>query len=107
MLVQEQIEQRLAELLTPVVLDVVNESNQHNVPENSETHFKVVAVSEAFDGKRQVARHQIIYAALAEQLQGPVHALTLHTYTPAEWREREGVSPESPDCLGGSAQESA
>jgi stress-induced morphogen len=107
MSVQEQIQQRLAELLTPVHLEVVNESHQHNVPENSETHFKVVAVSETFDGKRQVARHQAIYGALAEQLQGPVHALALHTYTPAEWNTREGASPDSPDCLGGSKQGSA
>ena len=107
MSVQEQIEQRLTELLAPDFLEVIKESSQHNVPPNSETHFKVVAVSDAFESKRQVARHQTIYAALADQLQGPVHALALHTYTPAEWQSREGAAPESPDCLGGSKQESA
>lgn len=106
MSVQQQIEQQLTELLSPSLLEVVNESNQHNVPPNSETHFKVVAVSDAFDGKRKVARHQAVYGALSEQLQGPVHALALHTYTPAEWQERQQAAPDSPDCLGGSKQDS-
>ena len=74
----------------------------HSVPPNSETHFKVVAVSGEFDGKRSVARHQLIYGLLAEELAGEVHALALHTYTAAEWSEREGGAPDSPDCLGGS-----
>jgi stress-induced morphogen len=104
MSVQEQIETALTELLTPVVLDVVNESSQHNVPPNSETHFKVVIVSEQFVGRRKVARHQQVYSAVAEQLAGPVHALAIHTYTPTEWQE-QGVAPESPDCLGGSKGE--
>jgi BolA protein len=61
-----------------------------------------VAVSARFDGQRVVARHRQVYAAVAAQLQGPVHALALHTYTPAEWRERRAPAPASPDCLGGS-----
>jgi len=51
---------------------------------------------------RKVARHQQVYAALAAQLAGPVHALALHTYTAAEWQARQEAAPESPDCLGGS-----
>ena len=78
----------------------------HSVPENSETHFRVVLVSPAFDGKRKVARHQAVYAAVAEQLAGPVHALALHTYTAQEWQDRAQQSPASPDCLGGSKAES-
>ena len=104
MSVQEQIETALTEILTPVVLDVVNESSQHNVPPDSETHFKVVIVSEQFVGRRKVARHQQVYGAVAEQLAGPVHALALHTYTPEEW-EVQGSSPQSPDCMGGSKGE--
>jgi stress-induced morphogen len=104
MSVQEQIENALTQLLTPVVLDVVNESSQHNVPPNSETQVKVVIVSEQFVGRRKVARHQQVYGAVAEQLAGPVHALALHTYTPQEWQE-QGVSPESPNCMGGSKGE--
>ncbi|MEC9059972.1 MAG: BolA family transcriptional regulator, partial [Pseudomonadota bacterium] len=38
----------------------------------------------------------------AEALQGPVHALALHTYTPTEWETRGGQSMVSPNCLDGS-----
>ena len=74
----------------------------HSVPPNSETHFKVIVVSLQFEGKRQVARHQLIYRLLAEELAGPVHALALHTYTAIEWQGRAQSAPESPQCLGGS-----
>lgn len=105
MSVQQQIESTLQRFFDPRYLQVVNESHQHSVPPDSETHFKVVIVSEAFDGRRKVARHQQVYGALAPQLAGPVHALALHTYTPAEWRQRNGEAPQSPDCLGGSKAE--
>ena len=99
--VQQQIESKLAELCQPTLLQVENESSQHNVPPDSETHFKVVIVSEGFVGKRKVARHQQVYGALAAELEGPVHALALHTYTPQEW-QAQGNSPQSPNCMGGS-----
>ena len=102
MTVQQEIEQRLRQQLAPVFLEVTNESHQHSVPANSETHFRVVVVTDRFDGKRKVARHQQVYATLAAQLEGPVHALALHTYTPEEWRARQGEAPQSPACLGGS-----
>jgi len=105
--IQSSIETKLAEGLSPAHLEVVNESNQHNVPPNSETHFKVVIVADAFEEQRKVARHQSIYALLAEELAGPVHALALHTYTASEWVERHGEAPMSPPCLGGSKAEQA
>tara|TARA_R110002110_G_scaffold406421_1_gene626390 strand:- start:206009 stop:206332 length:324 start_codon:yes stop_codon:yes gene_type:complete len=105
MIVQQTIEQQLREQLNPVHLSVANESHQHSVPPNSETHFRVVIVSDAFDGQRKVARHQSVYSVLAAQLEGPVHALALHTYTPQEWEQREQEAPASPECLGGSKGE--
>ena len=105
MTVEQTIRQRLEDAFQPQHLEVVNESHQHSVPANSETHFKVVIVSEAFDGRRKVARHQQVYAQLSEQLAGPVHALALHTYTAAEWQQRNASAPASPDCLGGSKRE--
>lgn len=107
MSVKDDIEIRLADALAPEYLDVSNESHMHSVPPNSETHFRVVAVSSAFEGRRSVARHQQVYAALRPQLDGPVHALALHTYTPAEWLARQGDAPRSPDCLGGSKADQA
>lgn len=85
----------------PEHLEVTNESYMHSVPPGSETHFKVVLVSALFEGKRQVQRHQAIYACLAEELQSGVHALALHTFSPQEWLV-SGRVPSSPQCLGGS-----
>ena len=79
-----------------------NESFMHNVPDGAQSHFKVTVVSDAFEGKRLIARHREINGLAAEALQGPVHALALHTYTPAEWEARGGESLASPNCLGGS-----
>ena len=106
MVVQQEIQQILEATFQPSLMEVINESHMHSVPPNSETHFKVVLVSGEFEGKRKVARHQQVYGALAAQLEGPVHALALHTYTPAEWDERQQPAPDSPNCLGGSKAES-
>lgn len=99
--VESRICTKLSANFQPVHLDVVNESYMHSVPPGSETHFKVVLASAAFAGKRQVQRHQAIYACLAEELQSGVHALALHTFSPEEWLASNQV-PESPQCLGGS-----
>ena len=97
--IQQAIETKLQDNLSPVALQVVNESHMHSVPPNSETHFKVVVVSPEFIGKRQVQRHQLIYQLLADEFSSGLHALALHTFSPEEW---QGRSPESPQCLGGS-----
>lgn len=102
MTVQASIEQKLKTAFMPAVMEVVNESYMHSVPPGSETHFKVVVVSDLFEGKRAVARHQAIYQTLAEEVQGPVHALAIHTFTPAEWSLANAAAPASPQCLGGS-----
>lgn len=105
--VQAAIERKLGEGLAVAHLEVLNESHMHSVPPGSESHFKVTLVSPAFEGKRQVGRHQLIYGLLREELAGPVHALALHTYTPAEWSARGAPAPASPDCLGGSKHDAA
>lgn len=100
--VQAAIESKLRDALAPSHLAVANESHMHSVPPDSETHFKVTVVSDNFSGKRKVARHQIVYGLLKEELAGPVHALALHTYDPQEWVARSETAPASPECLGGS-----
>lgn len=102
MSIQARVEQKLTEQFQPVHLEVDNESHMHSVPPNSETHFRVVVVSEQFEGKRKVGRHQAIYATLGDELRDGVHALTMHLYTPEEWGQRDGAAPDSPKCMGGS-----
>lgn len=99
--VEGRIHTKLSSRFQPVHLEVVNESHMHSVAPGSETHFKVILASAEFAGKRQVQRHQAIYACLAEELQTGVHALALHTFSPEEWQASAQV-PASPQCLGGS-----
>ncbi len=102
MSMQQQLDDRIRAGLPVIHLEVINESHGHNVPRGSETHFKVVLVSPAFDGMSLVKRHQAVYALVREQLAGGVHALALHTYTAAEWDAAHGAAPDSPACHGGS-----
>ena len=101
-MIKDEINTALQDAFAPQTLIVENESFRHNVPEGSETHFKVTLVSEAFSGQRSVKRHQSVYSVLAVELQSGIHALALHTYLPVEWKKQQAV-PNSPDCLGGSA----
>ncbi|MDX1432837.1 MAG: BolA/IbaG family iron-sulfur metabolism protein [Gammaproteobacteria bacterium] len=107
MSIQATIESKLADGLAPAHLEVINESGQHNVPPGSESHFKVVVVSDGFRGKSLVAQHRMVYALLGDELARQVHALALHTYTEEGWRAATGTAPDSPRCLGGKARESA
>lgn len=97
---QDTIEAKL-KALEPDFLAVENESHRHNVPANSETHFKVTLVARRFEGLMPVKRHQQLYALLADELAGPVHALALHLFTPEEWEASGRSRPDSPDCRGG------
>lgn len=102
MSIQATIEAKLTDALEPEFLEVENESHMHNVPPDSESHFKVTVVTAEFNDKLLLARHRILNQLLKEELQGSVHALSLHTLTPAEWQEKNGVVSKSPPCLGGS-----
>lgn len=101
MTVQQAIEAKIRTALTPTHLEIVNESHRHAVPPGSESHFKVVIVSEAFRGRPRVARHQQVNGLLAEELAGPVHALSIEAHTAEEWAARGGRTLRTPDCLGG------
>jgi len=98
---QERIEAALQSSLAPEYLDVCDESGGHNVPEGSESHFRVTVVSEEFAGKPELARHRMVYQALREELARGLHALALHTRSPQEWRAGEQQAPQSPPCRGG------
>jgi len=100
MTIQASIVEKIEHALIPEHVEVINESHMHNVPDNSETHFKIVCVSKSFEGQRRVARHQMLYGLLSAELEGCVHALALHLYSPEEWGE-VSTTPNSPNCMGG------
>ncbi len=90
--VADTIREKLSAAFAPVALDVVDESAHHAGHggavradgSRGETHFHVRIVSHAFDGTGRVERQRRVYAALAEELKGSVHALSLAALSPAE-----------------------
>ncbi|CAN0063440.1 unnamed protein product [Phaeothamnion confervicola] len=97
---QTLIERKL-QVLEPTYLDVINESHMHSGPA-SESHFKVVVVSEQFEGKRLLDRHRMVNTLLAEELREAIHALSIQSKTPSQWEAEGGAVTPSPPCMGGS-----
>ena len=105
MSVQQTIERKIGAALGPSHLEVINESHMHSVPPGSESHFKLVIVSPAFEDLSLVQRHQKVNRILAEEMKGRIHALSMETLTAAEWERRGGKTMASPLCHGGSKAE--
>ncbi len=99
------IETKLKKVIEPIHLEVIDESYLHNVEPGRESHVRIVAISNLFIGLNLVKRHQLIYAEIQEEISGPIHAISLHTFTENEWIERNKEADPSPNCLGGSKQD--
>ena len=86
--VAHSIETKLAAALAPAVLEVVDDSHRHashaGAPAGGESHFSVTIEAAAFTGLSRLQRQRVVYRLLAEELAGPVHALSLTTRAPAE-----------------------
>ncbi len=95
MTVADSIAHKVQQALNPTVLALENESHMHSGP-RTDSHFKLVVVAEHFQGMSKVKRHQALYKLLDTELNGPVHALALHLYTPEEWKHSS--VPDSPLC---------
>jgi BolA family transcriptional regulator, general stress-responsive regulator len=82
-----RIRERLA-ALEPTSLDLVDESAQHaghaGAQPGGETHWRLVIVSPCFAGAPTVARHRMVYQALGELMQNPIHALAITARSPEE-----------------------
>ena len=50
-------------------------------------HFEAVIVCAAFEGKRSIARHQMVYKALGDRMRAEIHALSMRTLTPGEYAD--------------------
>jgi BolA protein len=88
MSVEARIREALLIALRPTRLDVINESELHaghrSSPDTGESHFRVLVVSEHFQGKSRIERHRMVNEALATELRGGVHALAIHALAPGE-----------------------
>ena len=80
------IETRLTAALAPVSIDVRDDSAQHagHAGAAAGGHYHVTIVASAFAGKARVARHRMVYDALAEAMQRGIHALAITALTPEE-----------------------
>ena len=92
MSVADTIRAKLTAAFTPQRLDVYDDSDRHHghagAREGGETHFRVMIVSDAFDGLSRVDRHRRINETLAHELNDRVHALSLTVLTPDEAARR-------------------
>lgn len=81
------IETWLEAALQPVSLDVEDDSAAHagHAGAGAGGHYNVRIVSSAFEGKSRVARHRLVYDALAAAMQHAIHALAIAAYTPEEF----------------------
>ena len=79
--VQEQIEAKLIAALSPAILEVENESHLHAghaaSPNSGESHFKITLKADALSALTRLERYLKVHAILADELAGPVHALSI------------------------------
>jgi BolA protein len=83
-------------------IELVNESYKHNVPDDAESHFKVLLVSSDFEKKPPMARHRMVYALLDEEMkmEGGIHALSIEAKTPEQYAKNPNIQ-KTPACAGG------
>lgn len=93
-----RIQSLLKENLSPYHLEVFNESHLHSVPEGSETHIKVVLVSDSFTGVSRVKRQQDVMQLLKSEFALGLHALSMQLLTVSEWINQKGKIIASPEC---------
>lgn len=89
---------KLTAALAPSSMAVVDDSAKHaghsgNPGGAGDSHFRVEVVSDAFEGLGPVARHRLVYGALADEFSAGLHALSLVTLTPHEKAARAGPPP--------------
>lgn len=97
---KQRLELKLNKHLTPIFIEVIDESHRHHVPDNAETHFKVIAVSNIFEGMALIKRHRLVNEIVADERDKGMHALSLYLKTPKEWKT-ESTTPDSPACRDG------
>ncbi|KAF2077817.1 hypothetical protein CYY_000862 [Polysphondylium violaceum] len=114
--VENEIRQKLIKEYNPIHVEVINESHMHNVPKNSESHFKVLVVSDVFTPLSLIEQHKHINNTLADYIgTGKIHALSIVSRTPVQWdriqkkkeleqqqqQSNSSLVDPSPSCKGG------
>ena len=86
------IKTTLQEKIGATIVEITDHSDLHkhhqgrmNAPVGS-GHYDAIVISAEFAGKTMMQQHRMVYAALADQMQTTIHALSLKTYTPEQWK---------------------
>lgn len=91
------IEARLNAALAPSSVNVRDDSALHagHAGASDGGHYAVTVVSSVFAGKARLARHRLVYDALADVMQRGIHALAITAYTPEEFARANDAPPAS------------
>lgn len=98
--VEKIIRDKITRTFEPSYYDVINESYKHNVSKDSESHFKIIIVSNKFNNISLIQRHRLVNTLLQEELKTYIHALSIQAKTIEEW-EKNPIIVSTPNCLGG------
>jgi BolA protein len=94
--IESQIINTLSTSMNLSSLKIINESFMHNVPKGSESHFKIVVVTNDFDNLSIIKRHKLIYKTL-DNLMNKIHALSIHAFNEEEFKLNP-IILDSPEC---------
>ena len=95
--IESTINKIINESYNPLYIELVNESFMHNVPRGSESHFKLVVVSNIFKNMTLIQRHKHIYSSLKTTMNN-IHALSINAFDIDEFKLNPTQS-KSPDCI--------
>ncbi|ORU93781.1 MAG: cell division protein BolA [Cycloclasticus sp. symbiont of Bathymodiolus heckerae] len=88
------IKETLTEALQPTFIQVLDDSQAHAGHEGAKSgggHFYLTIVSDEFDNKSRIQRHQLVYKALGDMMKSDIHALSIKAFTPEEQPQQQGI----------------
>ena len=94
--IESQIINTLSTSMNLLSFKIINESFMHNVPKGSESHFKIVVVTNDFNNLSIIKRHKLIYKTL-DSLMNKIHALSIHAFNEEEFKLNP-IILDSPEC---------
>lgn len=96
--IQQSIEEKILKAYDPEFWAVVNESHMHSAPLGHESHFKVLIVSDSFQGMNRVKRQQQVFQLLDSERLAGIHALSMRLLTVQEYSQNGADGFQSPSC---------
>ena len=103
--IEASLRENIETAFNPEYYELENESHMHSVPVNSETHFRLLVVSDAFEGKSRIDRSRMINDLMKTEMARGLHALSQRAMTPTEWDKiKDTFVMVSPECRGGKSK---